>query len=111
MNNEIREGVIYGYEFKQSGVAFKLHRLGSVDNGEVAELFAPQQRPSDYHEHMLRVLGDSMRPDGSQYYWSDGRFMWYTDATQTTVEGIYQTANGILIFVHGGYLYRVMFQY
>lgn len=65
MNNEIKEGIIYGCEFKQSGVAFKLHRLGSVDNGEVAESFAPQQRPSDYHEHMLRVLGDSMRPDGS----------------------------------------------
>lgn len=111
MNNEIREGVIYGCEFKQSGVAFKLHRLGSVDNGEVAESFAPQQCPSDYHEHMLRVLGDSMHPKGSQHFWIDGRLMWYTDATQTTVEGIYQTDNGILIFVHGGYLYRVMFQY
>ena len=63
---------------------------------------------SDFHAAALKIVGDTIRPRGSQFFWNDGEYCWYTDATQTKVHRLWQTNNGILIYEDTEYLYRVM---
>ena len=62
---------------------------------------------SDFHKVALKMVGDTIRPRGSQHFWDDGEYCWYTDSTQTKVNRVWQTNNGILIYEDTEYLYRV----
>lgn len=62
---------------------------------------------SDFHSAALKLVGDTIRPKGSQHFWNDGEYCWFTDATQKKVHRVWQTNNGILIYEDTEYLYRV----
>ena len=62
---------------------------------------------SDFHASMLKLVGDAIRSRGSQHFWSDGEYCWYTNAKQTNVHRVWQTNNGILIYEDEENLYRV----
>lgn len=62
---------------------------------------------SDFHATMLKLVGDAIRNRESQFFWNDGEYCWYTDATQTKIHRVWQTRNGILIYEDEENLYRV----
>jgi hypothetical protein len=53
---------------------------------------------SDFQANAMKWVGDTIRQTKSQFFWSDGAYCWYTDATQTYRMGLWMTKNGILIF-------------
>lgn len=66
---------------------------------------------SDFQAQALKWAGDTIRQEGSQHFWSNGAYCWYTDATQSNEQCVWQTTNGILMYedVTENKLYRVEF--
>ena len=61
---------------------------------------ARKDRLSGFEEFYLRELGNEMRkflPE-SQYFWRDGAYCWYTDATQSEIEKVYLLESGACIY-------------
>lgn len=65
---------------------------------------------SDFHAEALKWVGDAIRPKGSEYFWNNGCYCWWTDH-QTHEYAVWMTQNGICMYedVTEGKLYRVMF--
>lgn len=90
---------------------FSLHQLPS----DVIEDFKKDlcERISDFNAFCIRLIGDVLRQPSSQYFWKDGKFMWFTDAKQNHVQAVWMTNNGNAIFEDEktGEISRVEFHY
>lgn len=80
---------------------------------EYKQNFKPQNWHdlSEFHAQALKWVGDAIRQYKSQYFWSNGAYCWYTDATQSHEQCVWMTVNGILMYedVTENKLYRVGF--
>lgn len=67
---------------------------------------------TDFFAQGLKWIGDALRPNGSQYFWSDGFYCWFTDANQDHEQGVFITKSGNIMFKDfgNGKLYRVEFK-
>lgn len=81
-------------------------------NEESKGNFKPQawQDLSTFHAAALKWVGDAIRGNGSQWFWNDGAYCWYTDERQSSEQRVWQTENGILILEDctSGILFRVL---
>lgn len=66
---------------------------------------------SEFHAEALVWVGNAIRQEGSQHFWSYGAYCWYTDATKSHEQCVWQTKNGILMYedLTEKKLYRVEF--
>ena len=64
---------------------------------------------SDFHAEAIKWIGDAMRQKDSQFFWQNGCYCWFTDATQSKEQGVYMTENGIAMFYDRDRLYRISF--
>jgi hypothetical protein len=66
---------------------------------------------SDFQSQALKWAGDAIRPFKSQFFWCNGAYCWYTDATQSNECCVWMTTNGILMYEDAteNKLYRVEF--
>jgi hypothetical protein len=89
--------------------SFRFHEITE----EFKENFKQQdwRELSQFHAEALKLVGEAIRPRGSQYFWSNGAYCWYTDETQRQEQCVWQTENGILMFEDctENKLYRVEF--
>lgn len=86
---------------------FNLYQIEPPFGAQFCEDRQTNDKLSDFHAWALRKAGDAIRPRGSQHFWLDGEYCWYTDASQTIIHRVWQTSTGILIYEDGEYLYRV----
>lgn len=68
---------------------------------------------SDANCFTLRVIGDAIRPNGSQHFWSDGSYSWFVDERQDYEQRVWMTVNGTVMFEDctANELFRVEFRY
>lgn len=52
---------------------------------------------SDMEAFLLKTVGDAIRGKGSDYIWKDGSYAWFTDGSQSHMQRVFLTENGILI--------------
>lgn len=64
---------------------------------------------SDFEARMIELVGNAIRPEESQHFWSDGSYSWYRDGRQEKVDRLWLTKNGILVFEQAldGYVYKL----
>ena len=64
---------------------------------------------ADVEAWVLRLVGNAIRQQNSQWYWSCGAYCWYTDQMQNHRQCVYLTKNNCLMFedIEKGELYRV----
>ena len=53
---------------------------------------------SEFHAQALKWIGDALRGNKSQHFWSDAEYCWYTDETQSHICGVWMTENGIAMY-------------
>lgn len=89
--------------------SFRFHEITE----EFKENFKQQdwRELSDFQSQALKWAGDAIRSLRSEFFWSNGAYCWYTDATQSKEQCVWMTTNGILMFedVTKNKLYRVEF--
>lgn len=87
--------------FEITGEAKKNFR--ALDSGEL----------SSFNEYALKKIGDAIRGVNSQQFWRNGCYCWYTDETQTSLECVWITGNGIAMYekLREGKLYRILFKH
>lgn len=75
---------------------FHLYEIGK----ESVKNFKPARwnEISDFQAKGLKWIGDALRGNKSQFFWSDGEYCWYTDETQSHICGVWMTANGIAMY-------------
>ena len=68
---------------------------------------------SDFQDFALRLVGDVLRPQGSQEFWNDGCYSWYVDSRQSHEQRVWMTDNGIAMFedCQTDELFRIEFHY
>lgn len=90
---------------------FKFHKI--YDNCKENFVDAKVKWPdlSEFHAEALKWIGDAIRGERSQFFWSNGAYCWYTDESQSVEECVWMTANGIAIYekITEGKLYRIEF--
>ena len=79
-----------------------------VDNFKEVEYFDL----SEFHEAAIKWVGDAIRPKESQWFWNGGEYCWFPDSDQSSVQRLWVTCNGILMFEDcaKNELYRVSFK-
>ena len=81
--------------------------LYAIDNSD--GLFKVNERPSNFIEQSLMLVGNAIRPQGSRHFWLSGKYLWFTDATQQHVAGVWATNEGGLMYQDGEDLVRIIF--
>lgn len=79
---------------KQANGWVAFHKIWDETKAE----FIPAERLSDFHASAIKWVGDMIRPEGSQAFWSGGRYCWYVTPEQDSIALLWQTDNGILIY-------------
>lgn len=71
---------------------------------------------SDFESSMLELVGNAIRRQDSQHFWSDGAYSWYRNERQEKKDRVWLTKNGIAIYERetndGNYdLFRIRFDF
>lgn len=53
---------------------------------------------SEFEIEMTMRAGNAIRGSKSQHFWSEGKYCWFTDGTQSKIQCVWLTDNGNLLF-------------
>lgn len=82
--------------------------LYAIDNSD--GLFKVNERPGNFIEQSLMLVGNAIRPKESRHFGLGGKYLWFTDATQQHVAGVWASEEGALMYQDGDNLFRIIFE-